>query len=275
MITSRILLTASLLTWVGALRADAPTIKPITVPFELLPSRHVAVLILVNGKGPYRVIFDTGAPITVLSNKVARESGLLAKGERPPAFTLFGGGGQVQAKTLEVGGVKAEKVPVIVMDHPTIELAAKAMGPLEGIVGFPFFARYRITIDYQAKQLTFVPNGYQPPDVLQALMASLLAPAASDRPVVAPAAQWGLVVAKAVDDAGAGVMVQAVLPGGAAAAAGLRAGDRLLTLDGRWTDSVTDTCRAAGDVAAGAAVKVVVRRDGRELELRVRPRRGL
>ena len=52
-------------------------------------------------------------------------------------------------------------------------------------------------------------------------------------------------------------------------------GDRLLTLDGRWTDSVADCYTAAGQVKPGITVKVLVRRAGRELELTVKPTAGL
>ena len=56
---------------------EKPAAKPVVVPFELLKSGHMAVMIKVNGKGPYRVIFDTGAPINLLNNKLAKETGLL------------------------------------------------------------------------------------------------------------------------------------------------------------------------------------------------------
>ena len=76
-------------------RAEAPA-KPVTVPFELLRSGHMALQVKVNGKGPYRLIFDTGAPVTLLNNKVAKEAGLL-KGVATPAFTLFGAKVSVRA----------------------------------------------------------------------------------------------------------------------------------------------------------------------------------
>src|SRR5262249_57370215 len=120
--------------------------KAVTVPFELLRSGHMAVKVKVNGKGPFRLIFDTGAPITLLNNKVAREADLL-RGAQPPAFALFGAAGEVRVKRLEVGGVAAEDVPAIVMDHPTVEAIGRVLGPVDGIVGFPFFARYKMTLD--------------------------------------------------------------------------------------------------------------------------------
>src|SRR6266699_193335 len=175
----KLLLILALLV-VPVLRADEPKakpvedVKPIIVPFELLKSGHMAVQVKVNGKGPYRLIFDTGAPITLLNNKVAKEAGLL-KGMSRPVFSLFGSMGETTIKTLEVGDVKAHDVAAIVMDHPTVKLMATKLGPIEGIVGFPFFARYAMTVDYQAKTLTFVPSGYKPPDVMKGMIAALMA----------------------------------------------------------------------------------------------------
>src|SRR5258708_5934655 len=147
---------------VSVLRADEPkakpveAAKPIVVPFELLPSGHMAVMVKVNGKGPYRLIFDTGAPITLMNNKIAKEADLL-KDVKKPWFTLFGAMGDVKIKELEVGGQKLANTIAIVMDHPTVEAISKAFGGIDGIVGFPFFARSKTTLDYKAKTLTFVP----------------------------------------------------------------------------------------------------------------------
>src|SRR6266852_9448449 len=94
--------------------------KPVVVPFGILKTGHMTVMVKINGKGPYKLIFDTGAPITLLNNKVARESGLL-KGVKKPLFTFFGSMGDVKVKEIEVGGQKAENVVAVVMDHPTVE----------------------------------------------------------------------------------------------------------------------------------------------------------
>jgi hypothetical protein len=258
------------------LRADAPPQKPVTVPFELFPTKHIAIKIKVNGKGPYRVIFDTGSPVTLLSNKVADEAKLLGR-NRPQAgfFNPFGAGGEAKVKELELGGLKLTTVPVIVMDHPGVKAMSDAFGPVEGIVGFPVFARFKMTLDYKDKTLTFAPSKYQPTDALQGVVASILAPPDGQAKPVAPAGQWGLTVRKAAGDDAAGVTIGKVLAGSAAAAAGLKPGDRLLTLDGRWTDSVIDAYLAASYVKAGASVTVTVRRDGKELELTVKPAAGL
>jgi hypothetical protein len=258
------------------LRADAPATASITVPFELFPTKHIAVKIKVNGKGPYRVIFDTGSPVTLLSNKVADEAGLLDKKAAQPLFNPFGAGGEAKVRRLELGDLKLEKVPAIIMDHPGVQAMSSAFGSVEGIVGFPVFARYKMTLDYQAKTMTFAPSKFEPSDALQSIVASLMMMTQDAPPkVIAPPAQWGLVVRKAAGDEAAGVTVKEVLPGSAAAAAGLKAGDRLLTLDGRWTDSVADAYLAATFVKPGETAQVTVRRDGKDIELAVRPASGL
>jgi hypothetical protein len=255
--------------------------KPITVPFELLKTGHIAVNVKVNDKGPYLIIFDTGAPMTVINNKLAKEAGLIAP-DAKPALPLFGAGGQAKMKTMEVGDLKAEDVPAMIMDHPTVDALGKALEkPLYGIVGFPFFARYKTTLDYKKKEMTFVPSGYDPPDVMAGLTEQVTAMlgGGAKKPVqkfLAPAAQWGIVVAeKAKDDDNAGITIKEVMPGSPAAAAGLKADDRLLTLDGRWTDSLDDLYVAAGYVKPGTTVKVVVKRGKDEKTLTVKPASGL
>jgi hypothetical protein len=259
----------------GLMKADTPTPKTIKVPFDLLSTRHMVVQVKVNGKGPYPVIFDTGAPVTLLSSKIGREAGLLT-GESPkPAVGRVGPVLQTQIDTLQLADLKAADVPAIIMDHPTVAVLSSKVRAVEGIIGFPFFARYRMTLDYQARELSFVPNGYEPADVLKALMAEL---ASRDKPVkktLAAAALWGFTVAKKGDDSEPGVSVEHVFPESPVDRAGLKAGDRLLTLDDRWTDSVMDCYVAAGYVPPGTEVVVVIRRQGKEIELTVKPLAGL
>ncbi len=271
---TRCLSLTLLLALVPPARAETPP-QPITVPFELLRTGHMTVMVKVNGKGPFRLIFDTGAPITLLNNKVARQAGLLSALPSSPLASLLGGAVQAQVRELQVGEQKASKVDAVVMDHPTVEAISRALGPIEGIVGFPFFARFRMTLDYQAKTLTFVPNGYKPPDVMRGLMVALMSGSDEGPRVVAPAGLWGIVAHKTEGDDEAGVTIQEVLSGSAAASAGLKSGDRLLTLDDRWTDTLTDLYAAASHVKPGMAAPVRVRRDGKEIVLHVKPAAGL
>jgi hypothetical protein len=256
---------------------EKPAAKPLVIPFETLKSGHMAVMIKVNGKGPYRVIFDTGAPINLLNNKLAKEAGLLEDAETS-TLPIVGTIAEVKVKELQVGGVKAADQPAIVLDHPLVELMSKKLVPLYGIVGFPFFARYKMTIDYEAETLTLVPNGYKPANVLRSLesmLRTLMMPGDRQAKVLSPAAQWGLTAQKKKDDEKAGVNITTVLAGSAAAEAGLKAGDRLLTIDGRWTDSLADLFEIASHLKAGAAVPLGIKREGKEMEVKIKLRAGL
>ena len=134
-----------------------------------------------------------------------------------------------------------------------------------------------MSIDYEKKIMTFEPNDYTPGDVMQAMMKRMMAPKAERTTprVLAPAGVLGIRVEKAKDDEAAGVTIADVLPESAAADAGFKTGDRLLTLDGRWTDTVNDLYLAAGFIEMGRPVVAQVSRGGKKLSLNVTPRAGL
>jgi membrane-associated protease RseP (regulator of RpoE activity) len=249
-----------------------------TVPFKLLESRHIVVEVKVNGKGPFRLVFDTGAPMTLINNRLAKEAGVIKKESGGGfGFNPFGAMGEFTVDEMEMGDLKAKKVACIVMDHPTLEQMAALFGRIDGIVGFPFFAHYRMTVNYQAKEFTFEPNGFKPTNIFERLMKLFEeSPAQRNAPkIVAPAGQWGLRATKSSDDDEAGVEIAEVLEKSSAANAGLKVGDRLLTLDGRWTDSVMDLYEAASYVKPGKTVPVQILRKGERLELKVTPANGL
>jgi hypothetical protein len=247
--------------------------EPAVVRFELMPSGHIAIRARINGRGPYRFVFDTGAPALLVSERVGRLAGVLPANFRRPFFTLMGNLGDHVAHSIEVGGGRQNEIKVQVWNHPTVDLLARQEGPLEGLIGFPFFAHFRTTIDYRLRTITFAPSTYQPVDVAARLQAAM---ESDGPPVIAPAASLGVRLAKDQRDTAAGVIVVAVSPGGPGADAGLLIGDRLLTLDGRWTDAVDDVYRACADVdRSQAAMTATVSRDGRPMTLRVAVRPGI
>ena len=245
------------------------------VPFEMLPTNHMVVKATINGEGPFRLIFDLGAPITLLSNRAAERSGAVKKDA--PRSLLFSVRGEAELKTLEMGGLAAKDVPVVVLDHPILRALGASLGkPLDGILGYTFFARYKTTIDYQAKTMTFEPVNAEVRDLLKELPGRMAGPRVARHRVIAPGGLWGLRLG--APEGGLDnpcVPIRAVAPDSPAARAGLKAGDLLTTLDGRWTTTVEDTFAAAEGAPPGQDVAVVVRRDGQELTRTVRPAAGL
>jgi membrane-associated protease RseP (regulator of RpoE activity) len=257
-----------------ALPGAADASKPATVPFELLASNHMVVRAKINGKGPYRLVFDLGAPITLLGNKAAEGSGVV-KPDAPKSF-LFAMRGEGKVDTLEVGDLKAKDLPVVVFDHPILKALSGFLGrPLDGIIGFTFFARYKTTIDYQAKVMTFEPVDHVVRDLMKDLPERLANPRDAKEFVLAPLGLWGLSVAPPEGEHAPGVKITAVAPESPAAIAGLKVGDTLTSLDGRWTTTIPDAFAAASDVAAGQTTEAIVLRDGKEVTLKVTPTAGL
>ncbi len=106
-------------------------------------------------------------------------------------------------------------------------------------------------------------------------MNSVMSQGAPEPRRLAPTGLWGVKIAKEANDQAAGVNITDVAKDGPAAKAGLKAGDRLLILDDRWTDSVDDCYAAASAAPVDAEVVVLIRRDGIEKELKVKPVKGL
>ncbi len=254
--------------------AQAPsTAKPakFVVPFEMLPTNHMLVRARINDKGPYLLVFDLGAPVTLLGNTVSEATGIV-KASAPRSF-LFGMRGEATVEKLEIGNLTVAKLPVLVFDHPVLKALGDQTGrPIDGIMGFTFFARYKTTIDYQARQMTFEAVAYAMRDLLKELPNRLLGPKVARRRVLAPSAMLGLRLGKAsggVDSPG--VPIAEVYKDSPADRAGLKSGDVLISLDGRWTTSITDVFDAAGDVKPGRDAAVVILRDGVEKTLTIRP----
>jgi Aspartyl protease/PDZ domain len=122
-----------------------------TIPFQLL-NNHVYASVFINGKGPFRFIFDTGGH-NILTPATAAALGL-----KPQGDSQSGGAGE---KTVSTGYVKVDKIQVGAMsmtETPAFVLdfsSAKTEGfEEEGMIGFEVFRRFVTTFDYGANTLT-------------------------------------------------------------------------------------------------------------------------
>jgi hypothetical protein len=122
-----------------------------TVPFRLL-NNHVYVEAMVNGKGPYTFIVDTGGH-TLLSPRVVTEVGLESVGESASA-----GGGEKTATTgyaryQEIAIGKARLRDQVAFTMQIYEPAIEGI-QVDGMIGFEYFSRFAVRLDYGARTMT-------------------------------------------------------------------------------------------------------------------------
>ena len=247
--------------------------RPTIVPIEIIKSGHIAIHAMINGHGPYRFIFDTGAPTLLISEKVGKEARILPVDFERPWFTPLGNLGEFTVKSILLGRSGQRLISADIWNHPTVEELGKMFGRFEGLIGFPFFARYSMTIDYRAKTITLTPCEYLPDDTKKKMTQKLSQGGVAK--IYLPSESLGIQVSKPAVDDEAGVIVTTVLPGSPAEEAGLQTGDRLLTLDGRWTDSVEDCYSAITQVNSDRPVPAVVLHSGKKTNLKINVRPGI
>jgi predicted aspartyl protease len=142
----------------------APTVvsmKASAVPFELFRGNRVVVSAKLNGHD-VPAILDTGASATTIDRAYARSIGI-PEGQK---IQGRGAGGIVEAElvsnvTLEIGGVKFEKMTVAVMDLGPV---AKAIGrPLPLVVGRELFNNAALSFDWDRNLLTIADSAHFTP----------------------------------------------------------------------------------------------------------------
>src|SRR5579884_1509994 len=134
-----------------------------TVPFELAEN-HVYVDVMLNGKGPYHMIFDTGGA-NIVDPAVAKEIGTAGKG------TVQGSGVGAQTESFSFAKVNALQVGDAVIRNQMFTVAPVRAGfgisagkPADGLIGWEVLARYVTTFDYQNKHVVFtMPGAATPP----------------------------------------------------------------------------------------------------------------
>src|SRR5262245_50586335 len=112
---------------------------------------RVMTAVMVNGKGPFRFVIDTGASRSTLSPHLAKALGLTTPGRN---VILNGVTGAAEVPTvavdkLEIGELKFENqhLPVIY---------TSIMGNADGILGVAGFADQRIDVDFKKDRVSVV-----------------------------------------------------------------------------------------------------------------------
>jgi hypothetical protein len=263
-------------------KPDAPadkSAKHFAVPYRLTDTKHVMVRVKINGRGPFNMICDTGAPAVFITKAVAKKAGAGTDAKGWANFDKF---------ELE-GGVVVEKARGRVEDLFQLD-GMNSMGlagvQLHGVIGYNVLAKYRITYDFTADKLGFEPiAGFEPPPLvpigkkggaggLDALgpVMKIMAGFLGIKPnfAMVPRGFVGI----EVDDAD-GIVVKKVLPGSPADKAGFKPGDKIETIKTTTIDDARDLKRALAKAGVGIKFTVSVKRGNKSEELTLELGRGL
>jgi clan AA aspartic protease (TIGR02281 family) len=120
---------------------------------------HMMVPVLLNDAVEARVVFDTGAEMTVLSRKIAEGLGLRAGLQRPVKLQTIAA--QIQApvatlSSLQCGEMRRTNLPVAVVDF---DLGRQ----VDGILGMDFLGNYTISIESESSRIVLKPRGASSP----------------------------------------------------------------------------------------------------------------
>ena len=131
--------------------------KALGIPIEI--ENHLIVMkVRVNNSQPLRFLFDTGASISMLSQKRATELGLKSSGKATGEAT----GGRittsiVKGVSLSVTGAKVSNQLLATMDFPSIPGFE-----FDGIIGYHFISQFVVEIDYEKKLMNlYSPRTYR------------------------------------------------------------------------------------------------------------------
>jgi hypothetical protein len=255
--------------------------QPISVPYRLTETQHIMVRVKLNGKGPFNLIMDTGAPALFVATAASKKAGVSADSK---------GWGTFDRVEFE-GGIVLEKVKARVEDPFQLK-GMNGMGlaghELHGMIGYTILAKYKITYDLTSEKLLFTPLKFDPPpleplglggggqpgglEILGNVM-KFLGPLLGLKgpPEKKPRGFFGIEVGEADE----GVLVKSVLAGSPADKAGLKPGDKIQRFNKHKLDLISDLTRRSSQHSANDEIILMIDRGGVEKKIVLELGKGL
>ena len=145
--------------------APASRGSPGSVPMTLWRDAMPSVAVMIEGKGPFTLAIDTGAPGHLhLSERVATAVGLAVVGEamasdpsgRTPVATPV-----YKVKELTLGGLT-----LLDLEADGLPPMGPSGGTLDGILGMDLFDAFTLTLDFKGRQVGLASESLPPADGL-------------------------------------------------------------------------------------------------------------
>ncbi len=131
-----------------------------SAPMQVLGMLHLPYCdVRINGRGPYRMIVDTGGSVTLaIDDEIAEEIGLhsLASAKLHGAAGVQDSG-QALVEHMAVSDIEMARVPARIL-----ELPPGLKHNIDGILGTGVFDSARMTLDFAGQRLAVEPSGSTP-----------------------------------------------------------------------------------------------------------------
>jgi predicted aspartyl protease len=143
------LILASLLISQTLLAADGP----VEVPFKLYRGYAIVARGSIAGLEKLNFLIDTGAVPSVVDRRIAHKLKLSGSAESLSVFSQNVHAQRVVLPDLQIGPVRAERLPVLVRDLAFIE---EGMGVrVDAMIGLDVMAQSSFSINYQSRKMVF------------------------------------------------------------------------------------------------------------------------
>jgi predicted aspartyl protease len=144
----------------------AQPVEPPVLPAEAVEDVGIAedgrdrmtVATMIDGKGPYQFLIDTGAERTVISAELARRLEL-GQGRRARLHSMTG---ETQVATVVIPKLQVSRKPVHTIHAPALKQAHIGAA---GMLGIDSLQSQRITFDFERQKMTIVPSRMAEPAV--------------------------------------------------------------------------------------------------------------
>jgi predicted aspartyl protease len=162
---------------------------------------RVLAPVMVDGKGPFRFMVDTGANRTALSPAAAQKLGLESRGgapaQNPEQAIVYGVTGAATAPVVRINRLQADRLVWQNLSTPLVN--GPVLNGADGILGADGFRDMRLTVNFRADRIELSPSrGWRAPMGYSVAKGALIKGALLTIPV-----QVGRVRATAVIDTGA------------------------------------------------------------------------